>query len=597
MSHVVEITGPLTVRELAERLGESPIKVIKTLMAMGVMANINQTLDYDTAVIAAEELGHEVAMQREPEPVAEAAEVAPPPARPSARKALYAGEPQEKLQVRAPVVTILGHVDHGKTTLLDAIRESNVVAGEAGGITQHIGAYQVTKQDRLITFIDTPGHQAFTAMRARGAQGADIAVLVVAADDGVMPQTLEAYDHVKAAGAPIIVALNKVDKANANPDRVKQQLAEIGLVPEEWGGDTPVVEMSALRAEGVDDLLDVILLVADLNEGEIVANPDRSAQGVVVESVLDEKRGPMATLLVQNGTLRVGDSLVVGTVAGRVRAMFDETGRRVQDAAPSKPVQIMGLSDVVTAGERFEVVKNDRQAREIAAQRTEEARKQGRARITLEDVYRRLQAADRKELNIILKADVQGSLEPIINELNRLSTPATSINILRSGIGQITESDVSLAAASEAIILGFNVEPDRVARDVAEQEGVQIRTYTVIYKLIEDMEKALKGLLEPTYEPVTTGRAEVRQVFQIGKRGKVAGCAVLEGTIYRNAQARVHRGREVIYDGSIDTLKRFTEDVREVRTGFECGIALEGFDDFEVGDIIECYRMERVAVV
>ncbi|HBY98396.1 MAG TPA: translation initiation factor IF-2 [Chloroflexi bacterium] len=597
MSHLVEITGPLTVRELAERLEESPIKVIKALMAMGVMANINQTLDYDTAVIAAVELGHEVVVQGEPEPVAEVVEAVPAAVPPSARKALYAAEPKEKLKVRPPVVTILGHVDHGKTTLLDAIRESNVVAGEAGGITQHIGAYQVTKQGRLITFIDTPGHQAFTAMRARGAQGADIAVLVVAADDGVMPQTLEAYDHIKAANVPIIVALNKIDKANANPDRVKQQLAEINLVPEEWGGETPVVEMSALRGEGVDDLLDVILLVADLNEGEIIANSDRPAQGVVIESVLEEKRGPMATLLVQNGTLKIGDSLVVGTVAGRVRAMFDENGRRVKEAPPSKPVQLMGLSDVVTAGERFAVVKNDREAREIAAERAQQAHQHGRARITLEDVYRRLQTADRKELNIILKVDVQGSLEPIINELSRLNTDETSIKVLRSGIGQITESDVSLAAASEAVIIGFNVEPDRVARDVAEQEGVQLRTYTVIYKLIEDMEMALKGMLEPTYEPVTSGRAEVRQVFQIGKRGNVAGCAVIEGTIYRNAQARVYRGREVIYDGAIDTLRRFTEDVREVRTGFECGIALEGFDDFEVGDIIESYRMERVAVV
>lgn len=597
MSHVVEITGPLTVRELAERLGESPITVIKTLMAMGVMANINQTLDYDTAVLTAEELGHEVAMQREPEPVAEAAETAAPAARPSARKAIYADEPPEKLKVRPPVVTILGHVDHGKTTLLDAIRESRIVEREAGGITQHIGAYQVTKQDRLITFIDTPGHQAFTAMRARGAQGADIAVLVVAADDGVMPQTIEAYDHIKAAGVPVIVALNKIDKADANPDRVRQQLSDIGLVPEEWGGETPVVPISALRGEGVDDLLDVILLVADLNEGDIVANPDRPGQGVVIESVLEEKRGPMATLLVQNGTLKVGDSLVVGTVAGRVRAMFDENGRRVKEAPPSKPVQVMGLSDVVTAGERFEVVKNDREAREIAAQRAEEARQRGRGRITLEDVYRRLQTADRKELNIVLKVDVQGSVEPILSELSRLNSDESSIKVLRSGIGQITESDVALAAASDAVVIGFNVEPDRVARDLAEQEGVQLRTYNVIYKLAEDMEKALKGLLEPTYEPVTTGRAEVRQVFQIGKRGKVAGCAVIDGTIYRNAQARVLRNGQILYDGAIDTLKRFTEDVREVRSGFECGISLEGFGDFEVGDIIESYRMERVAVV
>jgi translation initiation factor IF-2 len=601
MSQTIEVTGSLTVRELAERLSESPISVIKTLMSMGVMASINQTLDTDTIVLVSEEMGHQVVLPSdEPAPVATAPTDGNGTGAEShlkGRKAIYANEPADKLRPRPPVITVLGHVDHGKTTLLDVIREANVVAGEAGGITQHIGAYQVEKQGQLITFIDTPGHAAFTSMRRRGAQGADIAILVVAADDGVMPQTMEAYDHIKAAGVPIVVALNKVDKPNANPDRVKQQLSDIGLIPEEWGGETQVVPMSALRRQGIDDLLDALLIVAEINQGDIVANPGRAAQGVVLESVLDERQGPKATLLVQNGTLKLRDTIVAGTAWGRVRAMFDEKAKPVKEAPPSKPVRLLGLNGTPVAGDVFEVVKDERTARAIVEERMAALeRRQGPGKITLEDVYRRLQTADRKDLNIILKADVQGSIEPILTELKKLNSDETSVQVLRAGVGQITESDVALAAASEAVIIGFGVGPDKVARDEAENEGVQIRTYTIIYKLVEDMYKALQGMLEPVYAPVTTGQAEVRQVIRLSRR-IVAGCSVTNGVIYRNTQARVIRGRETVYDGTIAALRRFTEDVREVRSGFECGITLDGFDDFREGDIIESYRMERQAVV
>jgi translation initiation factor IF-2 len=596
MDKNIEIASPLTVRELSEQMETSPISVIKALMGMGVMANINQTLDVDTAILVAEEMGFKV---NEAVPVAAAVvaepEVAAAPAGPD-RLALYRNEPAEKLEARPPVVTILGHVDHGKTTLLDAIRQTSIVDTEHGGITQHIGAYQVEKQDRQITFIDTPGHQAFTAMRARGAQGADIAILVVAADDGMMPQTYEALDHIRAAGAPIIVALNKVDRENSNVDRVYAQLAETGLVPEAYGGDTPVVQTSALRGEGIDELLDYILIVNDLHQDEIVANPDRDAQGVVIEGVVDPRRGSMATLLVQNGTLRQGDSLVIGAVAGRARAMFDWQGNRLKVAPPSTPIQVLGLSDVPRAGDRFEVVGSDKQARAIAEdRRTASSQQAGPSRITLEDVYRQLQAGDVKSLNVILKVDVDGSIEPIVESLKELNNEEVEIKILRQSTGNISESDVMLASASDAVILGFGVEADRHARDQAETEGVEIRTYNIIYQLLEDMERAVRGMLEPVYEAVTRGRAEVRQVFRISRRGNVAGCYVTEGRILRNSRARVIRRREAIWDGELDTLKRFQEDVREVATGFECGIALDGFNDFEEGDIIESYVMERVS--
>jgi translation initiation factor IF-2 len=589
----VELSGPLTVRELSEQLTTSPISVIKALMGMGVMANINQTLDLDTAILVSEEMGYTV---NEPAPVAVAEpEVAPVAAGPD-RLALYRNEPEGSLQPRPPVVTILGHVDHGKTTLLDSIRETKVVATEAGGITQHIGAYQVERQGRTITFIDTPGHEAFTAMRARGAQGADIAILVVAADDGMMPQTYEALDHIRAANAPIIVALNKIDRANANVDRVYGQLADVGVIPEAYGGEVPVVLTSALQGRGIDELLDYILIINDVNQDDIVANPSRPAQGVVIEAVVDSKRGSMATLLVQNGTLKQGDSLVAGTVAGRIRAMFDWQGNRLKEAPPSTPVQVLGLSDVPHAGDRFEAVASDRIARERAEELRASTRQDNApARITLEDVYRQLQAGDVKEVNVILKVDVDGSLEPIVESLKELNGEEVQIRILRQSTGNISENDVMLASASDGIIIGFGVETDRGVRDRAEQEGVEIRNYKIIYKLLEDMELAMRGMLAPVYEPRTQGRAEVRQIFRISRVGVVAGCMVLEGRILRNSRARVVRAREVIWDGELDTLRRFQEDVREVATGFECGISLAGFNDLEENDIIESYTMERVS--
>lgn len=594
MSTSIQLSGPLTVRELSDQLSTSPISVIKALMGMGVMANINQTLDLETAILVSEEMGYSV-IEPQPEVIQEPKEEAIDDSGPD-RLALYRADPPEKLVPRPPVVTILGHVDHGKTTLLDAIRETRIVDTEHGGITQHIGAYQVIKQERLITFIDTPGHEAFTAMRARGAHGADIAILVVAADDGMMPQTHEALDHIRAAGAPIIVALNKIDRANANPDRVYSQLTQVGLIPEDYGGETPVIRTSALKRQGIDELLDYILIVNDFYQEEIVANPDRSAQGVVIEGVVDPKRGSMATLLVQNGTLRQGDSLVIGSVAGRVRAMFDWQGKRLKEAPPSTPVQVLGLSGVPGAGDRFEVVKNDKTARLIASERLarSEQRSSGPGRITLEDVYRQLQEGNVKSLNLILKADVDGSIEPIINLLKELNNEEVKIKLLRQSTGGISENDVMLAAASDAIILGFNVDSDRPARDLADMEQVEIRTYNIIYKLVEDMELAVHGMLDPVYEPRTIGRAEVRRVFRLGRKGKVAGCYVLDGKMVRNNHARLIRGRTEIWDGKINSLKRFQDDVREVAQGFEFGIGLEGFNDFEEQDIIECYIMERV---
>jgi len=591
MSTKIELSTAVTVRELSTILDTSPISIIKSLMGMGVMANINQTLDLDTAILVSEEMGHAVL-----EPEVEEAEPESPPADSGPdRLALYGKEPKHKLVPRPPVVTILGHVDHGKTTLLDAIRETRVVDSEHGGITQHIGAYQVVKQDRVITFIDTPGHEAFTAMRARGAQGADIAVLVIAADDGMMPQTREALDHIQAAGAPIIVALNKVDRPNANIDRVYSQLTQVGLIPENYGGDTPVIHTSALKREGIDELLDYILIVSDFNQEEIVANPDRPAEGVIIEAVSDPKRGAMATLLIQNGTLKQGDAFVVGNVSGRIRAMFDWQGKRKKTATPSTPVQILGIQGVPTAGRRFEVVKNYKLARAIAEERRlDAAQPVGPGRITLEDVYRQLQAGDVKSLNLILKVDVDGSLEPITNSLQQLDNEEVKVKILRKSTGGISENDVMLASASKAIILGFGVETDRPARDLAEVEGVEIRIYNIIYKLLEDMELAVNGMLEPVYEPRTQGRAEVRQIFRIRRKGNIAGCYILNGKILRNGRMRVLRARQEIWDGELDALKRFQDDVREVAQGFECGISLSGFDNFQEDDILECYILERV---
>lgn len=599
----IKIPGPISVRDLADKVEESPIAVIKTLMAMGVMANINQTLDPDTAALAVEEMGHPVVLPgEEPEEVEEETPEEEPeleePERPRTRKQrLYENEPADKLKPRPPVITVLGHVDHGKTTLLDAIREENVVAGEAGGITQHIGAYQVERQDRLITFIDTPGHEAFTAMRARGAQGADIAILVIAADDGVMPQTIEAYDHAKAAGIPIIVALTKIDMATARPQQAMQQAADqLGLLPEEWGGNTPFIHMDALHGEGIDELLDYIIIVTDINQENIHANPDRSAQGVVLESELDPKSGALATLLVLNGTLNRGDTVISGTSYGRIKAMFDEHGNQVKSAPPSKPVQILGLNDVPPAGQFFEVVENPKTARDIADRRTEAAEEgqRGAQRITLEDVFRQLQAGEREELNVIVKADMQGTLDAVVNSLEEIESGGdVSLRILHQGVGRIGENDVMLAVASEAIIVGYGVQADKVARERAENEGIQIRTYNVIYHLLEDMELALQGMLEPSYEEHVIGHAEVRATFNV-RGGTVAGCYVRDGIIRRNAEARLIRNGNVVYEGAIANLKRFQDDVREVRQGYECGINLEYMDDYEVGDIIEVFEQREV---
>ena len=588
----IELPASLTVRELAEEIDASPIEVIKTLMANGVMANINQQIDFDTAAIVAAEMGYDAALETPEELTEEDTGEIP------LWRQIIADEDPGQLVLRPPVVTILGHVDHGKTTLLDAIRHTNVVGGEAGGITQHIGAYQVVHNGRMITFLDTPGHAAFTAMRARGAQGADIVVLVVAADDGVMPQTREAVSHAKAAKVPLLVALNKMDKANADADRVKQQLAEIGLIPDEWDGDTIIVPMSAKRVEGLDDLLEAILLVAD--NLEILANPNGGVFGTVIEAEIDRSRGVLATLLVQNGTLRVGDVLVAGMAHGRLRAMFDFRGQRVEEAGPSTPVAVMGLNDVPRAGDVFHLVESDKEARTIVAEQIQ-AREQAQTRqsraVSLEQLFDQIQAGNVRELRLIIKADVQGSLEPIVSSLNEMDTGDLSINILHAETGNISESDVMLAAASNAIVIGFNVEADSAAQRLADSEGISIRLYNIIYRLTEDVEKALKGLLEPEIKENVIGHAEVRAIFRISRVGNIAGCRVIDGEIRRNAKVRVVRGGEPIFEGEVASLKHHQDDVREVRQGFECGISLKGFDDFEEGDLLESYVLEKVQVM
>jgi translation initiation factor IF-2 len=589
---VVEVPGVVTVRQLAELVKASPIDIIKHLMSNGVMANINQQLDYDTAAIVVHELGYEAKPEEAPIPEEEKEEAVQAP---EWRRVIEA-EAAESLVSRPPVVTILGHVDHGKTSLLDVIRKSNVAAGEAGGITQHVAAYQVEHSGRKITFLDTPGHEAFTAMRMRGAQATDIAILVVAADDGVMPQTREAYAHAKAARVPMIVALNKIDKPNANPDRVKQQLAEIGLAPDDWGGKTMVVPVSARQKTGIDDLLEAILLVAD--DTSIKANPAAEAAGTVIEAELDKAKGVIATLLVQNGTLHAGDNLVAGTANGKIRAMFNDRGQPIREAGPSLPVAVLGLSGMPAPGDLFRVVGSDREARMIVAQRkldqkTAEA-KPSQA-MSLDQVFARYQAGLAKELALIVKADVQGSLEPIVTQLDKLSTgDGPRVNVLYAETGNVTENDVMLATASNAIIIGFSVGIDGAAQRLAEANGVSIRQYDVIYRVTEDIEKALKGLLGPEYKTIVLGRAEVRAVFKIGRLGNVAGCIVREGEVRRNAKMRLLRQNKVEFDGEIASLKREKEDVREVQKGHECGIALKDFDDIKVGDLLECYVVERV---
>ena len=588
----IEVPPVITVRDLAQLMSVSPIEIIKELMSNGMMANINQQVDFDTVSIIGEGMGYEIVAQKvvEPEPVKKEQEL-------PLHKRLIANEDPANLKSRPPVVTVLGHVDHGKTTLLDAIRKTQVVKGEAGGITQHIGAYQVYLGDRSITFLDTPGHAAFTAMRARGAQATDLAVLVVAADDGVMPQTREAVEHARAAQVPIIVALNKIDKSNANPDRVKQGLADVGLVVEEWGGDVICVPISARDNVGIDELLENILLVTDV--ANLKANPNRLAQGVVIEGQMDKRSGVSATLLVQNGTLRVGDIIVIGTQYSRIRAMFNDKGKRIKEAGLSVPTSILGLSEVPEAGEFFAVVENEKIARAMVEERRAKSPKGAQAPtasrpISLEDFFNKMQENGDQTLNLILKADVQGSLEPIVNSLKELGDDKLKIKLLLIGTGNISESDVNLAVASGAIVIGFNVTVDPGAQRVAETEGVDIRQYDVIYKLIDDIDKALKGLLAPVYADKVIGRAEVRALFRIPKRGNIAGSYVIDGHLTRNALARVVRQNKVLHESKLSSLKRFTEDAREVATGFECGIGVEGFNDFQVGDIIEALVKERI---
>ncbi len=581
VQHHVVVEHTITVQELARQLGKKASEIIMKLMSLGVMATMNQELDFETASIIAEEYGASIELKATME-----------------ENLLSENEEEDRpedLVTRPPVVTIMGHVDHGKTSLLDQIRNSNVISTEAGGITQHIGAYQVSINGQKITFLDTPGHEAFTAMRARGAQITDIAVLVVAADDGVMPQTIEAIDHAKAAGVPIIVAINKIDKPDANPETVKTELTQYGLVAEDWGGDTIMVPVSAKKNIGISDLLEMILLVAEMED--LKANPKRSARGKVVESKLDKNRGSTATLLVQNGTLHNGDFLIVGTTQGRIRAMFDYHGQPIDSAGPSVPTEILGLNDVPEAGDDFIVVANERLAKQVAEQRSQEKHMQEISRgskVSLEDLFSQIQQGDVQELNIVLKADTQGSIEAIKQSLEKLSTDEVRVNIIRTAVGGIRETDVSLAAASNAIIIGFNVRPDSNAKKLSEKEQVDVKTYSIIYEAIDDVKAAMSGLLAPDIKESEQGQAEVRSVIKVPKVGNIAGCYVTDGKITRHSKIRVLRDGIVVYEGEIASLKRFKDDVREVASGYECGISLEKYNDFKEGDILEAYILEEI---
>ncbi len=590
----------ITVRDLATLIDRSPIDLIKILMQFGIMAPITHNIDHDTAVILGEELGvtvkwPEVEDEEEDELVEEAEAEAAKPARKSYIERAIESEEEADLVDRPAVVAVLGHVDHGKTTLLDQIRHTDVAGGEAGGITQRTGAYQVTVNGQKISFLDTPGHEAFTSMRARGAQVTDIVVLVVAADDGVMPQTREAINHAKAAGVQIIVALNKVDKSNANPDRVLEELANEDLQPEAWGGDTIVVPMSALEGTGVEELLDNILVVAELEQYQ--ANPKGRCIGTIVESELDKHRGVTTTLLVQNGTLNKGDTIIVGNTWGRIKAMFDYEGNAIKSAGPSTPVVILGLNDSPDAGEVFERVKTDRAAKRIVEERIAETARTAEAparRMSLDDLFARIEQGETKTLNIIARADMQGTLEPVVNSLQELKNEEVELKVLQAAIGDISESDIMLAEASDAIVIGFSVGIDKAAQVRAEQSGVEIRSYNIIYKMIEDIEDAITGMLEPIYEDFTIGHAEVLKLFKL-RRGMIAGCQVQDGVVKRNASARVLRNGEVVIESTkVDTLRRFEEDVAEVRAGFECGIKLADSRDLQENDVIEIYEERRV---
>lgn len=576
----VIVRGTMTVGELAKLLHKDASEVIKKLFLMGVMTTINQELDLDTIQLIADDYKVEVELKLpvQEDPFEEQEEV----------------EDEANLVIRPPVVTIMGHVDHGKTTLLDSIRKTNVSGGEAGGITQHIGAYQVEINNKKITFLDTPGHEAFTMMRARGAKVTDITIIVVAADDGVMPQTVEAISHAKAAGVPIIVAVNKIDKPDANPDRVKQELTEYELVPEEWGGDTIFVNLSAKQRIGIEELLEMILLVAEVNEFK--ANPNKQARGTVIEAELDKGRGPVARILVQQGTLRIGDALVAGTSFGRVRTMVNDRGRRLKEAGPSTPIEITGMAEVPQAGDPFIAFEDERKARSIADKRSTTLRESqlgANTRVTLDDLFQHIKDGEMKELNVIIKADVQGSAEALRGSLQKIEVEGVRVKILHSGVGAITESDVILATASNAIVIGFNVRPDAQAKLTAEQEHVDVRLHRIIYKIVEEIEQAMKGMLDPEYKEAIIGHAEVRNIFKINKQA-IAGCMVIDGKIARNAEVRVIRDNIVIFEGKLDSLKRFKDDAKEVAQGYECGIMLEKFNDMKEGDVIEAFVMETV---
>jgi translation initiation factor IF-2 len=586
-SRIIEVAGSISVRELAEAMNVAPADVQAKLLEMGIMATLNQQIDVDVAALVAKKWGYRVVpAKKEPKPVAKGpVEHKPKPKHSS------------KAVPKPPVVVVMGHVDHGKTTLLDKIRESNITAGEFGGITQHIGAYQVDVGGRKITFLDTPGHQAFTAMRARGASVTDIVVLVVAADDAIMPQTDEAINHARAAGVPIIVAINKIDKPEANVDRVKQQLAERGLTPEDWGGDTITVELSAKQGTNVDVLLEMILLVADMLELEASASA-KDVQGTIIEAKLDRGRGPVATVLVQQGTLKVGTPVVAGAAYGKVKAMFNENGERVFKAGPATPVEILGLSQPPAAGDVLRSVRDEKEAKRLAEERERkdrESRLASQSRLTLEDLHKRMIEGEVKELNLIIKADVQGSEEAVRQALEEIEHEEVRVKIIHSAIGAVNESDIMLAAASDAIVIGFNVRVEPRAADMAEAEHVEIRLYNVIYELINDVRAAMAGLLSPVYEERHLGTAEVRATFRVPKVGVIAGCYVTEGSIVRGANARVKRGDEVIYEGKIDQLKHLKEDRSEIAAGFECGINIGGFNDYEVGDMIDVYTLDRIA--
>jgi translation initiation factor IF-2 len=577
----ITFTESLTVAELAKKLHREPSEIIKKLFLLGVMATINQSLDKDAIELIAGEYGVEV----EEEIKIDITDL----------ENYFVEEEGANLVERPAVVTIMGHVDHGKTTLLDSIRNTKVTAGEAGGITQHIGAYQVVEKDKKITFLDTPGHAAFTTMRARGARITDITILVVAADDGVKPQTIEAISHAKAAEVPIIVAVNKMDKEAANPDRVMQELTEYGLVPEAWGGETIFVPISALKGEGIDTLLEMILLVAEVEEYK--ANPKRNAVGTVIEAQLDKGRGSVATLLVQNGTLKIGDPIVVGNTFGRVRAMVNDLGRRVKEAGPSTPVEVTGLSDVPQAGDRFAVLNDEKTARQVGESRAQQAvmaQRGEKSRVTLETLFEQMKQGELKDLNLIVKADVQGSAEALSASLQKIEVEGVKVKIIHSAVGAITESDISLAAASNAIVIGFNVRPDVNAKRAAEAESVDVRLHRIIYKVMEEIETAMKGMLDPEFAEKVIGQAEVRQTFKVSKVGTIAGSYVTDGKITRNSGIRLIRDGVVIFEGAIDDLKRFKDDAKEVSQGYECGITIKNFNDVKEGDIIEAYIMEEV---